>query len=62
MTDAQPEMPYDVMLERILTAAKVLTRFAEKYMDTPADDTSPDERRQLAEVDDLLQRALDRFQ
>ena len=43
----EPEVPYEVLLERIDGAAKAISRFAQTYMDVPRDDTSPDERRKL---------------
>ncbi len=56
------DLPYEVLLERIVAASKAIATFATRYMETPAEDTSPDERQRLAEVSGLLDQALERFQ
>ena len=52
-------MPYEAVLERIAAAARTIAGIAQSYLDVPQEDTSPDERRKLAEVQALLDQALE---
>lgn len=59
---SDPTVPYELLLERIRSATNAIASFTAAYMDVPSEDTSGEERRTLAEVADLLDEALRRFQ
>jgi hypothetical protein len=55
------EDEHSVSCERMIAAAQVLRGFASVYLDRPARDVSPAERRRLAEAAALMEQAMDRF-
>jgi hypothetical protein len=54
-------LPPPMMLDILREQLDALGRFVAAYADVDPLDTSPEERRRLAEVRDLLNQALDRF-
>jgi hypothetical protein len=50
-----------VSCERMIAATQVWRSFGNIYLDRPAGDVSPLERRRLAEAAALMEQAMDRF-
>jgi hypothetical protein len=53
------DFDHDVLCERIIKHTESLSRLANAYLEIPRLDTSPKERKQLLEVDRLVEKALD---
>jgi hypothetical protein len=52
---------YAVLIDLIRANLDALSEFVDTYATTGPQDTSPEQRRRLVEVEDLLEQALDHF-